>query len=201
MKLQIVCAGIGGRGVLLASTILMETAIQAGLKAIASDEYGMSQRGGSVISLIKVGDFASPLIGRENADVLLAFEESEFYKTIFFLKKGGMAVVNTGRTALPESVSNLLKQREIRCFLIDADGIATEKKLVQSANMALLGFFSTLSIEPYTTGNIEEMITRKVPAKFLEKNREVFHEGVKNVQGSKFEVQSLSDAEVQDLST
>ena len=152
MKLEIVCAGIGGRGVLLASTILMETAIQAGLKAIASDEYGMSQRGGSVISLIKVGDFASPLIGRENADILLAFEESEFYKTLFFLKKGGTAVINTGRTALPESVSNLLKQRNIRCFLIDADGIATEKKLVQSANMALLGFFSSLSIGPYTNG-------------------------------------------------
>ncbi len=53
MKLEIVCAGIGGRGVLLASTILMETAIEAGYKAIASDEYGMSQRGGSVVSLIK----------------------------------------------------------------------------------------------------------------------------------------------------
>ncbi len=179
MKLEIVCAGIGGRGVLLASTILMETAIQAGYKAIASDEYGMSQRGGSVVSLIKVGDFVSPLIGRENADILLAFEESEFYKTLFFLKKGGTAVVNTGRTALPESVGNLLRQRNIRCFLINADGIAKEKKLVQSANMALLGFFSSLSIGPYTTGNIEDMITRKVPAKFLEKNREVFHEGIK----------------------
>ena len=184
MKLEIVCAGIGGRGVLLASTILMETAIQTGYKAIASDEYGMSQRGGSVVSLIKVGDFASPLIGRENADILLAFEESEFYKTLFFLKKGGTAVINTGKAILSESVSNLLKQRNNRCFLINADGIATEKKLVQSANMALLGFFSTLSIGPFTMENIEGMITRKVPAKFLEKNRKVFREGAKTtVQG------------------
>jgi indolepyruvate ferredoxin oxidoreductase beta subunit len=189
MKLEIVCAGIGGRGVLLASTILMETAIQAGLKAIASDEYGMSQRGGSVVSLIKIGDFASPLIGRENADILLAFEESEFYKTLFFLKKGGTAIINTGRTTLPESVRNLLRQRNIQCFLIDADGIAKEKKMIQSANMALLGFFSSLSIGPYAKGNIGDMITLKVPAKFLDKNREVFHEGIKNVQRSKFEVQ------------
>ena len=196
MKLEIVCAGIGGRGVLLASTILMETAIQAGYKAIASDEYGMSQRGGSVVSLIKVGDFASPLIGRENADILLAFEESEFYKTLFFLKKGGTAVINTGKAALPEPVSNLLRQRNIRCFFINADGIATEKKLVQSANMALLGFFSTLSIGPFTMENIEGMITRKVPAKFLEKNREVFHEGAKNVQGSRC-LSSRSGGEVQ----
>lgn len=179
MKLEIVCAGIGGRGVLLASTILMETAITAGLKAIASDEYGMSQRGGSVISLVKIGDFASPLIGRENADLLLAFEESEFYKTLFFLKKGGTVVINTSRTTLPESVSTLLRQRDIRHFLIDADGIAKEKKMIQSANMALLGFFSSLEIDPYTKENIEGMITRKVPAKFLEKNREVFQEGIK----------------------
>jgi Pyruvate/2-oxoacid:ferredoxin oxidoreductase gamma subunit len=48
MKLQMVCAEIGGRGFLLASTILIETAVEAGLKAMASDEYGMSQRGGSV---------------------------------------------------------------------------------------------------------------------------------------------------------
>lgn len=179
MKLEIVCAGIGGRGVLLASTILMETAIDAGLKAIASDEYGMSQRGGSVISLVKIGDFASPLIGRENADLLLAFEESEFYKTLFFVKKGGTAVINTSRTALPESINVLLEQRNIRYFLIDADGIAMEKKMVQSANMALLGFLSSLSIDPYTARNVEETITRKVPAKFLDKNREVFHEGIK----------------------
>jgi indolepyruvate ferredoxin oxidoreductase, beta subunit len=178
MKLEIVCAGIGGRGVLLASTIIMETAIQAGLKAIASDEYGMSQRGGSVVSLVKIGDFASPLIGREKADILLAFEESEFFKTLFFLRKDGTAIVNTSRTTLPESVSSLLKQRGIRCFFVDADGIALEKKMVQSANMALLGFLSSLSIGPYTAKNIEDMIIRKVPAKFLDKNREVFQEGI-----------------------
>ena len=89
MNLEIVCAGIGGRGVLLASTILIETAIKADLNAMASDEYGMSQRGGSVVSLVKIGDFMSPLIGAEDADILLAFEESEFYSNLRFLKKGG----------------------------------------------------------------------------------------------------------------
>lgn len=183
MKLEIVCTGIGGRGVLLASTILMETAIEAGYKAIASDEYGMSQRGGSVVSLIKIGDFASPLIGRENGDILLAFEESEFYKTLFYLKKSGIAIINTEKKSLPESVQHLLQKRDIRYFLIDADGIATEKKMIQSANMAILGFFSALSFGPYTPDSIEKTIEKKVPAKFLDKNREVFQEGIKVVQG------------------
>ena len=169
MKLEIVCAGIGGRGVLLASTILMETAIEAGYKAIASDEYGMSQRGGSVVSLIKIGDFASPLIGRENGDILLAFEESEFYKTLFYLKKSGIAIINTEKKSLPESVQHVLQKRDIRYFLINADGIATEKKMIQSANMAILGFFSALFFGPYTPDSIGKTIEKKVPAKFLDK--------------------------------
>ncbi len=177
MRLEIVCAGIGGRGVLLASTILMETAIGAGLKAIASDEYGMSQRGGSVVSLVKIGDFASPLIGRESADILLAFEESEFYKTLSFLKKGGTAIVNTARKTLPEPVESLLKSREIRWFLVDADGIARERAMVQSANMALLGSMAALSLEPYSAANLEDTIRRKVAARFVDKNVEVFREG------------------------
>ncbi|HEX2965408.1 MAG TPA: 2-oxoacid:acceptor oxidoreductase family protein, partial [Syntrophorhabdaceae bacterium] len=183
-KLQIVCAGIGGRGVLLASTILMETAIEAGYKAIASDEYGMSQRGGSVVSLVKIGDFASPLIGREKADLLLAFEESEFYKALYLLKPGGTAVINTKLSALPSSVSDLLNRRGIRCCFIDADGCAMDHDMVQASNIALLGFLSSLSIGPYTTESIVDTITRKVPQKFLKKNLEIFDAGVQRAKAS-----------------
>jgi indolepyruvate ferredoxin oxidoreductase beta subunit len=177
MKLEIVCAGIGGRGVLLASTILIEAAVAAGHGAVASDEYGMSQRGGSVISLIKVGDFGSPLIGRENADILIAFEESEFYRNLTFLRRGGVALINTGRTMLDDTVTGLLREHDVAWHLLDADGIARDKKMVQAANMAVLGYFSRLGIEPYTFANIEETIRNRVKAKLVEKNLEVFHEG------------------------
>lgn len=177
MKREIVCAGIGGRGVLLASTILIEAAIANGLKAVASDEYGMSQRGGSVISLVKVGDFASPFIGRENAGILLAFEESEFYKTLFFLKRGGMALINTGTGSLPPSVRALLKGRDIRCHLVDADGIARNEGMIQSANMALLGYFAFFGVDPFTRKNLEDTIRARVPEKFLMKNLAVFEKG------------------------
>ncbi len=177
MKLEILCAGIGGRGVLLASTILIETAIAAGLKAMASDEYGMSQRGGSVVSLVKVGDFKSPLIGRENADILISFEESEFYRNLMFLKKGGTAIMNTHKKALPDAVIGLLKERETRYGLLDADGIAKRKGMMQSANMAVLGFFSHFSAGPFTYENIERTIQAKIQKRFLEKNLEVFREG------------------------
>lgn len=177
MKLQIVCAGIGGRGVLLASTILIETAVKAGLKAMASDEYGMSQRGGSVVSLVKVGDFASPLVGRESADILLAFEESEFYRNLVFLKSGGLTLINSAKKSLSSNIESLLKQRKIRRYLLDADAIAMERGMMQASNMAMLGFFSTLKISPYSFESIEGTIREKVKAKLVEKNFEIFKAG------------------------
>jgi len=177
MNLEVLCAGIGGRGVLLGSTILIETAIRAGYHAIASDEYGMSQRGGSVISLIKIGGFASPLIGRENADVILSFEESEFYRNLIYAKKGGMAVVNTDRISLPAAVESLLKKRNIQWYLFDADRIAREHGMMQASNMAVLGFFSFFAPELFTFEGIEHTIKDKIPEKFLVKNLAVFRDG------------------------
>ena len=179
MKHEIVCAGIGGRGVLLASTILIEAAIKSGLKAMASDEYGMSQRGGSVVSLVKVGEYASPFIGRERGDILLAFEESEFYKTLTFLKRGGLALVNTRAAALGPSVEAVLKERRIAHRLIDADGIARDEEMFQSANMALLGAFASFGIGPFRREVLEATIRARVPEKFLAKNLAVFGKGYK----------------------
>jgi indolepyruvate ferredoxin oxidoreductase beta subunit len=179
MKYEILCAGIGGRGVLLASTIIIETAIRAGFHAVASDEYGMSQRGGSVVSLIKIGDSASPLIGRENADILLSFEESEFYRNLVFLKKGGLAIINTAGTSLPEAVESLLKERRVHFYFVDADGIAGSHGMDQASNMALLGFFSALSSEPFTLEKLEESIRERVPERFVEKNIQVLIDGWK----------------------
>jgi len=177
VKLEIVCAGIGGRGVLLASTILIETAISAGYHALASDEYGMSQRGGSVVSLIKIGDSKSPLIGKENADILLSFEESEFYRNVSFLKKGGLAIVNTEKDILPAEVDAMLSKRNISCLLVNADNIAVEKSTLQASNMAILGFFSYLAVEPYDVQNVRETIRKRTKGKFLAKNMEVFDIG------------------------
>ncbi len=182
-KLGVVCAGIGGRGVLLASTILIEAAVDAGYGAIASDEYGMSQRGGSVVSLVKVGSFRSPLIGREGADLLLAFEESEFYRNLTFLKEGGFALVNTPKERLPEPVEKLIGERRLDCRLVDADGLATQQGMVQSANMAVLGFLSFFGINPYNRENLERTMNRKISGKFTHKNLEIFLGAYEHARG------------------
>lgn len=188
MNLEIVCAGIGGRGVLLASTIIIETAVRAGLHAMASDEYGMSQRGGSVVSLVKVGKSQSPLIGRENADILLAFEESEFYRNLVFLKKGGMAIINTSKNALPEKINGLLSERGSRHFLVAADDIAREENMIQASNMALLGFYSFFEVGPYTYDGVLETLKERTKGKFLDKNVAIFQAGCAIARNHKLSV-------------
>lgn len=177
MKWEIVCTGIGGRGVLLASTLLIETAVSAGHHAMASDELGMSQRGGSVVSMVKVGEFKSPFVGRENADAILSFEESEFYRNLGFLKKGGIAIVNSRQKELPSAIGALLHERDIRSYLVNADGISGRHGMIQASNMAMLGFFSFFSIGPYSFEGIGRAIEGRVPEKFLERNREVYADG------------------------
>ncbi len=176
-KWEIVCTGVGGRGVLLASAVLIETATAAGYRAVASDELGMSQRGGSVVSMLKVGSFRSPFVGRENADVLLSFEESEFYRNLTFLKEGSLAIVNTSRREIPSAVAALLDARGINCRLADADAIANSHGSMQASNMAMLGFFSHFGLGPFTFDGILGAIGRKVAPRLFETNRAVCAEG------------------------
>jgi len=175
--MEIICAGIGGRGVLLASTLLIECAVDAGLSAIASDEYGMSQRGGSVVSHVKIGNAKSPVVGRENAHVLLALEESEFYRNLTFIRRGGLAIINSKSTSIFESVDKVLKKRDVTHFLLDGDKIAKEKGIIQASNMAIMGFFSAFAIGPYNRDALMDTIKKKVKKSLVLKNIEVFEEG------------------------
>ncbi|MBP1750656.1 MAG: Indolepyruvate oxidoreductase subunit IorB, partial [Deltaproteobacteria bacterium] len=105
------------------------------------------------------------------------FEESEFYKTLFFLKRGGLALINTRSNILGSSIDSVLKERRVRYLCVDADGIARNEGMFQSANMALLGAFAFFGIEPFTRDVLEATIRSRVPEKFLAKNLIVFEKG------------------------
>jgi len=75
--MQYIIAGIGGQGILFSSKVLGHIALSKGINVIGSEVHGMSQRGGSVISHYKTGDYSSPLVEKGEADVLLAFDQTE----------------------------------------------------------------------------------------------------------------------------
>lgn len=129
---QILISGVGGQGVLFITSLLAEAAINKGLPVFTSETHGMAQRGGTVVSHLKVGDFSSPLIRPSQADGLLVLKDENIAQHGSFLKTGGWAVVN--------SENDLKAEKKIAANAIDADKLAQEISNPKSANLIVLGF-------------------------------------------------------------
>ena len=131
IKQQVLISGVGGQGVLFITGILAEAAINKGLPVFTSETHGMAQRGGTVVSHFKVGDFASPLIRPFQADGLLVLKDENIAQHGSFLKHGGWAVVNS---------SNDMKiSKKMVASAVDADRLAQEIKNPKSLNLIVLG--------------------------------------------------------------
>ena len=108
---RLVIAGVGGQGTLLASRLLAQSSIDAGLPVKIGETYGMAQRGGPVMGHIQIGEGAeSPQIRPGEADALLGFEIGEAVRRgITYLKEGGLALVNTRKFPPVEVISGMMK--------------------------------------------------------------------------------------------
>lgn len=137
---QIIVSGVGGQGVLFITKLLAETAVGMGYPALISETHGMAQRGGNVISHLKIGEkaagFASPLVRPGHADILLSLHPDALLVHGFYLKPQGQAFCNThghdtetNGARMPFPVSS-----------IDATAIAAGLGSPISANLVLLGF-------------------------------------------------------------
>ena len=92
---KLIIAGLGGQGVVFLSRLIGQTALLAGDDFITYESHGMAMRGGSVSSQVKIGDYNSPLIGTESADILLVLAPGEYERNQHFLRSGGLALVNS----------------------------------------------------------------------------------------------------------
>ncbi len=143
MRVKIVIVGVGGQGILFLTRLLSEAARALGHEVIGTETHGMSQRGGSVISHLKVNCGAAPLVRRGTADVLLALDPDEAYRALGFLRNGGVAFVNTGRPDFPSpEIAARLSERNITVYTLNADAVASELGSPALANVVLLGFAS-----------------------------------------------------------
>ncbi len=141
MKIQIVWAGIGGQGILFSSKIFSHLGLRLGLRIMGSETHGMSQRGGSVFTHLKLGDFQSPLIRTGSADILYSLDIVETYKAIKFLKEGGVCFVNLPSLEKFDSdVLDYLKKKKIAVLSIDASQAANKIGSILSTNVVLIGF-------------------------------------------------------------
>ena len=129
---QIIISGVGGQGVLFVTRLLAEAAINKELAVFTSETHGMAQRGGTVLSHFKVGDYSSPLIRPAQADGLLALRAENLTQHSAFLKDGGWIVVN--------DENDVKNGNSMQVDAIDADTLAREIGNPKAVNLIVLGF-------------------------------------------------------------
>lgn len=163
MKCQLILAGIGGQGVLFASRIFTEMARRNQHSVLGSQTFGMAQRGGSVMTHLKIGAFDSPLVCEGDADLLFALDCVEAHRTLHFLRsatngKGALCVVNAAPAqAFPDQrVAQLLRDMGVRVHVCDADAVALEMGSPLVANLVLLGFASGREGFPFSYDEARE---------------------------------------------
>jgi indolepyruvate ferredoxin oxidoreductase beta subunit len=189
-------AGVGGQGTILASNVLAEVALAAGLDVKKSEVHGMAQRGGSVNTHVRwdAERVYSPLIGLGEADVLLVFEEAEALRYATYLKPGGVAIVDN-HTIQPITVTSggahypseaevlgIFRQLTDRLYLVPGTAIAQELGNARAANIVLLGALSTFLDVPQETWL--QVIEARVPRKYVELNRQAFSRGRQSLADS-----------------
>lgn len=180
MKSNILIVGVGGQGTLLASRILGTLAERLGSDCKLSEVHGMSQRGGSVVTHVKIApEVASPIVGLGDADVILAFEELEALRYINYLKEGGTVLVNTqrilpmpvitGARKYPENILSELKARAGRVYALDAAAEAEAAGSLKSVNVVMIGALArVLGVD---IADAEAALKAAVKPKFYDINR------------------------------
>lgn len=183
-RFNILIVGVGGQGTLLASVLLGNLALSEGYDVKLSEVHGMAQRGGSVVTHVKISEegVSSPLIEEGDADVIIAFEELEAYRWLPYLKKGGAMYVNTqqilpmsvilGQAEYPEGIQKVLADKAGMVKAFDALKIAEGCGSVKAVNVVLLGAAS--KDLPFSETAWLKVIEENVKPKFIELNKKAF---------------------------
>ncbi|OGO30631.1 MAG: hypothetical protein A2Z29_11075 [Chloroflexi bacterium RBG_16_56_11] len=193
-KMDLLVTGVGGQGVVLASDIIGETALAAGFDVKKTDTLGMAQRGGSVVSHVRLAARVwSPLIPDGGVDLLLAFEKLEAARWGHHLKRGGIAIVNSyaqpplsvslGQESYPtdDEIITSLKRKTGQVYFVDGTGRARELGNPRTLNLYMLGCFSVFA--PIDAGVWKESISRRMPQNIREINLTAFEAGRKEIEG------------------
>ncbi len=184
---NIVIVGVGGQGVILASKVISNAAMEAGLDVKQSEVHGMSQRGGSVISHVRIGKKVySPLVTEGEADVILAFEKLEALRYSHWAKEDGKIIyadtkinpstVVAGLAQYPDDVDKQLSNLKCQVIKIDAAKLAKEAGNVKAVNTVLVGALSKMLPE-IKEETWKEVLKKSVPSKVLEVNLKAFDLG------------------------
>lgn len=177
-SVNFILSGLGGQGILFMTKVLAQTTLRKRSNILGAETHGMAQRGGSVVSHLRLGDVESSLVRSGTAHFLIALEESEAYRNIHFLARDGKMYVNTATNPFPRyEVKGYLDMMGIECRNIAAGKIAMEMGAPMSTNLTLLGFFSAFKVGPLSYEELRETIDKVSPDRFRPLNLKAFDVG------------------------
>ncbi|MBQ8642747.1 MAG: indolepyruvate oxidoreductase subunit beta [Clostridia bacterium] len=188
MKNILLC-GVGGQGTVLASKILAKSAMERGETVHTAETIGMAQRGGSVVSHVRIGkDCSAPLIARGQADVILAFEAAEAVRNLSYLKDGGTVVVSsTAVKPVTDALSktdydvqvmlDYLARQSIRLIVVDGDALVEKCGSARVLNIALLGAAAKADTIGMTVEDIRHIVETTLAPKFQAMNLQALELG------------------------
>lgn len=181
--------GIGGQGIVFASKLISQTAMNAGKKVRTAETIGMAQRGGSVVSHVRVGDgTVSPLIGKGHADVIIAFEPGEALRVSDYLAPTGVMIVSDQGVQSP---ADALTKKEYRIeeyldelnhlpqqvIILSGQAIRDILKSSKVLNVALVGAACGAGKLDCSLEELEETIEVLAPQKFVDLNKRALEVG------------------------
>jgi len=190
MNLNILIAGVGGQGNLFASSILSEYFINKGFEVLAVETIGAAQRGGSVVSHLRVSDseIYSPLIPAGQVDILLGFEIIEMLRNFELLRADGSYLLNNYKepTVLcnmeldtypsDESIMAALQKSGKKGYTIKATECARQIGGSLLTNVVMVGALCQLS-PLFDSQEVRQVLARKSPSKVREQNLKAFETG------------------------
>ncbi len=206
MRKNCLLCGVGGQGVVLASKLIAYAALDKGMFVRTTETIGMAQRGGSVVSHVRMGEeIHSPMIPKGQADVILAFEPAEAVRSLPYLREGGMLIVN--RKAVKPVTATLgggqydghemldfLKKKVDNLLIMDGEAVCRQAGSAKVLNVALLGVAAASGALDISIPDMEVEIKKKVKPQFVELNQKALALGAaiagaqRKADGTKTEV-------------
>jgi indolepyruvate ferredoxin oxidoreductase beta subunit len=184
---DLIVVGVGGQGVILLSHVIGKSALKAGYSVRGAETHGMAQRGGSVISHIRIGCEYGPMVPPGGADILVALEPAEALRYAHYLVKDGVVLVNThpilpvtvttGKATYPplEDIRAPLQRISKTVKTLNATELAIEAGTPQAMNVVMLGLLAPYL--PLKEELLIETLTESIKPKYLAMNKRAFELG------------------------
>lgn len=193
LKTDILISGVGGQGTILTGRIIAALAMSEGMDVKTAETHGMAQRGGSVITHVRIGKKVfSPLIPVGDGDVLLSFEKLEALRWLPYLSPKGTVIVNTQEleplpvlTGEAEYSGGILEEIEGKVGrLIAAEALSIDpvSKNPRMVNTFLLGILAQTM--EYDKEKWFRVMEQEIKAKLVDINKQAFEAGWKFAQKS-----------------